>query len=456
MGISRQIKVFISYSHDSQNHQNRVLALANRLRQDGIDCWLDQFEVAPPRGWLLWMEEQIKSANFVLLVCTSEYRIRIENEPADATGRGVRWEAQLIYQSLYEAHLYNQKFIAVLPDDGSIEDIPTILRPYTNFRFESGYDALYCYLTNQLTVPVPPLGPLHFYPSLPARSKGLPPNLSVAELLPKFAAWLAALDTLIARNQISHSRREEVLRSAISPSLDGKLESNKLLEQLVADTVLRRSINLKIPEELSQTRLVNATSVRAHQVVSAISLGLDVVVTLKGIRFVLVPPGTASNGSINVQPFYMAQMPVTEAQWATITGAGPTDPNKVRVEISLQDAQRFLSQINQQLSNHPPLQTPTTNQWQFALACNGTKQLSTETSDLPSLDSQTPSALGLIGLLGLVWQFSRNHAGWHELCGGGYRTPREQLLGEPLVIPCRSTVSKSREWSVRPVFGALY
>lgn len=34
-------KVFISYSHDTVEHQERVLGLADRLRADGIDAEID-------------------------------------------------------------------------------------------------------------------------------------------------------------------------------------------------------------------------------------------------------------------------------------------------------------------------------------------------------------------------------------------------------------------------------
>lgn len=37
-------RVFLSYSHDSPAHNDCVLALANRLRGDGIDCVIDQFQ----------------------------------------------------------------------------------------------------------------------------------------------------------------------------------------------------------------------------------------------------------------------------------------------------------------------------------------------------------------------------------------------------------------------------
>ena len=41
-------KVLISYSHDSPEHAQHVLELANRLREDGIDCIIDQYVVVPP------------------------------------------------------------------------------------------------------------------------------------------------------------------------------------------------------------------------------------------------------------------------------------------------------------------------------------------------------------------------------------------------------------------------
>jgi hypothetical protein len=46
-------RIFISYSHDSPEHGDRVLALADRLRAEGIDCHLDQYETSPPEGWQL-------------------------------------------------------------------------------------------------------------------------------------------------------------------------------------------------------------------------------------------------------------------------------------------------------------------------------------------------------------------------------------------------------------------
>ena len=60
-------RVFISYSHDNEDHRDFVLNLANRLRTDGVESWIDQYVPGfPPQGWRNWMENEIEQADFVL------------------------------------------------------------------------------------------------------------------------------------------------------------------------------------------------------------------------------------------------------------------------------------------------------------------------------------------------------------------------------------------------------
>lgn len=74
-GRSGPPRVFISYSHDSPEHAERVLALARQLRGDGIDARFDRFVAdspqGPPEGWPHWCAEQILAADVTLLVCTA-------------------------------------------------------------------------------------------------------------------------------------------------------------------------------------------------------------------------------------------------------------------------------------------------------------------------------------------------------------------------------------------------
>jgi SEFIR domain len=50
------VKVFISYSHDTPEHSQRVLQLANALRAHGVDVALDE---GPCRTTSLWVHKEL-------------------------------------------------------------------------------------------------------------------------------------------------------------------------------------------------------------------------------------------------------------------------------------------------------------------------------------------------------------------------------------------------------------
>jgi tetratricopeptide (TPR) repeat protein len=162
--------VFISYSHDSPEHADRVLALSDKLRDDGIDCVLDQYEVSPPEGWPRWMDRQIHEADFVLMICTPTYFRRVMGKEEPGTGYGVMWESALIYQYIYNQGTLNTQFVPILLEGANNADIPTPLqsatyhRPYT----DAGYEELYRRLTGQPLTLKPTLGTIH---TLPPRAR---------------------------------------------------------------------------------------------------------------------------------------------------------------------------------------------------------------------------------------------------------------------------------------------
>lgn len=157
--MSQPIRVFISYSHDDDAHREFVLRLANRLRAEGIDAWIDQYVPGfPAEGWQRWMEKEIERANFVLLVCTPLYLQRFHGEDPDG-GFGVNFEGVIISQTLYSNHYRNTKFIPVLPELGKIEHVPKALQIYNTYCLHDvGYQALYRLLTAQPAVTPPPVG----------------------------------------------------------------------------------------------------------------------------------------------------------------------------------------------------------------------------------------------------------------------------------------------------------
>src|SRR6266851_3544838 len=161
---ARPPTVFISYSHepDSPEHADRVLALSDHLRADGIDCILDQYQDSPPEGFPRWMDRQIRDADYVLMICTPTYYRRVMGEEEPGTGHGVAWESTLIYQYIYNAGTSNTRFIPVLLEGEDASAIPLPWQGVKKYRptTQEGYEALYRRLTEQPLTPKPALGTL--------------------------------------------------------------------------------------------------------------------------------------------------------------------------------------------------------------------------------------------------------------------------------------------------------
>jgi hypothetical protein len=153
-------EVFISYSHDSVEHVQRVLSLSNKLRDGGVDCILDQYESAPPEGWPRWMDKKIRDSEFVLMICTETYYKRVMGDEEADKGLGIRWEGNLIYQHIYNAGVLNAKFIPVIFTTKDRQYIPTPLQGVTFYGLDSkdGYHDLYYRLLGIPKVEKPPLG----------------------------------------------------------------------------------------------------------------------------------------------------------------------------------------------------------------------------------------------------------------------------------------------------------
>lgn len=185
-------RVFISYAQEGEAHSDWVRALADALTREGIEAAIDQRVEWPEKGWRPWMSEQIAAADWVLVVCTSAYRRRFDDNAEDTLPqrRGVRWESQHITQALYDGKFRNRRFVPVLPPTADDDDVPFALRDYRRFRlgetFEihdddrdhEGFTALYRLLTGQPAYPAPKPGNLRRLAPLTAGAE----SQSVAEL----------------------------------------------------------------------------------------------------------------------------------------------------------------------------------------------------------------------------------------------------------------------------------
>jgi WD40 repeat protein len=139
-------RVFISYTRESKEHDQRVAGLCGRLRTDGIECHIDQDESSPEGGWPRWMERQIREADFILVVCTETYERRASGEEEKGSGLGATWEGGLIMQQAYEGET---NCIPIVFDKADLEHIPLWLRKATWYMIgrEGEYERLFRHIT---------------------------------------------------------------------------------------------------------------------------------------------------------------------------------------------------------------------------------------------------------------------------------------------------------------------
>jgi hypothetical protein len=160
--------IFISYSHDSDDHGERIRGLAASLWRDGCQCRLDVHKDSG-EDWPAWMTRQLIESDFVLCVVSEVFNRRFRDQELPDVGQGVGWEAGLIRRLLYAKKLHNDRIFPVFFDRRDREHIPLELQGYDNFLLDSaaGYEAL---LRKVLRRPQHALPPPGAPPDLPTRS----------------------------------------------------------------------------------------------------------------------------------------------------------------------------------------------------------------------------------------------------------------------------------------------
>lgn len=128
-------KVFISYSHDSPDHNKWVAALAELLIKNGVDVILDQWELRLGDDVPKFMERGVRIADRVLVICTEAYVRK-----ADGGEGGAGYEAMIVTGELIR-NLGSSKFIPIIKQDNN-DMLPSALstRFYVNLSNPESYD----------------------------------------------------------------------------------------------------------------------------------------------------------------------------------------------------------------------------------------------------------------------------------------------------------------------------
>lgn len=164
-------RVFISYAHDDTAHKDNVLSFANFLvRDEGIDVILDRWGHEVSRDWSVWAVQNIKEADFVLVIASPLCKKVGEGYVDDDHNRGLQAEMGLIRNAMHEQRSNSlRKYLPVVLPGGSVTDLPDFLQPATFHRFvvtsftRAGTEDLLRTLTRQ---------PAHIRPD---RRKDVPP-----------------------------------------------------------------------------------------------------------------------------------------------------------------------------------------------------------------------------------------------------------------------------------------
>ena len=197
-------KVFISYSHDSPEHKRWVSGLAARLRHNGIDAILDQWDLGPGDDITLFIETGLRDSDRVLVICTNTYLRK-----ANAGEGGVGYERMIVTAQLIQ-NLGTDKFIPVIRGTSGQEKTPTFLgtRVYIDFTDKSQFDAEFERLLRELhrepIIKKPPLGKSPFA-TLPS-GQGASPSEGLDVQLPEIPEQVeSALDAYSTAVKIARS-----------------------------------------------------------------------------------------------------------------------------------------------------------------------------------------------------------------------------------------------------------
>lgn len=356
----RSSKVFISYSHDSPKHKERVSKLSNLLRSEGIDCNIDQYEISPPEGWPRWMIKQIEEADYVLVVCTDKYEKRFKGEDEVGKGLGGKWEGAIITQELYYSEA-NNKFIPIVFSLADSKYIPSILKSatYYNLSTEEVYNELYARLTGQKLVSKPAIGELrllksrNFFDLMNEQNKDL--KLECRQK--------PAIGELRPIND----------RSFTSPSTGMEFRWIPEGEFMMGS------------EEEAKEEPIHKVKIK--------------------------------------KPFYLGKYPVTQKQWETIMGSNPSifEGENLPVQgVSWRDTQAFIDKLNEKEHTYK-YRLPSEAEWEYACRAGTDTRFSfgddesklneygwcKENSDnrIHPIGQRKPNSWGLYDMHGNVWEW---------------------------------------------------
>lgn len=158
-------RVFISYAHESTEHEDQVSLLGTLLRELGIDARVDSWDMHERQDWSQWAIEQLDNADFVLAIASPRFRDRADGRAPSDEGRGSQFEGAMLRNLMTrDRATWLKRILPVLLPGMGPDDIPEFLSPYSATYYPvddltpDGIMELRRTLLRQPAHPIPPLG----------------------------------------------------------------------------------------------------------------------------------------------------------------------------------------------------------------------------------------------------------------------------------------------------------
>lgn len=151
------LKIFVSYSHDSDEHKEWVYKLScDLMRNAGVEVLLDQWDLELGSNLPRFMQDGLSSADRVIVVCTDSY-----NEKSNLAKGGAGYEGSILTAELFRQQDSN-KYIPLIRSVSGELKVPRCLdgRVYTDFSKDEDYQRRFLELKHELYgVPLKPKPP---------------------------------------------------------------------------------------------------------------------------------------------------------------------------------------------------------------------------------------------------------------------------------------------------------
>lgn len=119
----RLLRVFISYTKSTDQHEDWIRTVATSLRSAGVDARLDIWHLRPGMDVAQWMCNELDMADRVLLICDELYAQR-----ADGRHGGVGWEIRVIQGDLSQTQVTNpDKFVPIVVTENITDGMPAFI-----------------------------------------------------------------------------------------------------------------------------------------------------------------------------------------------------------------------------------------------------------------------------------------------------------------------------------------